>query len=464
MLAQRARLGGYPVTGDPLAADASAVTIARAVAARDVSAAEVVERALARIASSTSNAFTAVCADRARETARRVDVAIARGERAGPLAGVPFAAKAQIAIAGLTTTAGSKLHASDAPAQHDAEAVARLERAGAVCVGAANMDEFGMGGTTENRHFGNARNPHDRSRTPGGSSGGSAAAVAEGLVPIALGSDALGSVRLPASLCGVYGLRPTRGTISGDGTLPPQGSITTIGPFARNAGDLRACFESIADAPSSRDDVDVGTLRLAVAGEFFRRNLSREGEAALARVTTAWHHVDDVEFPEPLRARAAAALVNAAESAGPHLERLRTRPDDFDPLTRDRFLAHALLPAAWYFRAQAFRRWHTREVLRLLRRHPVLLLPATPCVAPPIGTRTLVIDGVDQPTGPSLGLYTQPLAALDCPVLSVPIAGDGLPIGVQLLAAPGSERLLFAIAARLEAAGVVRTSIARPPR
>ncbi len=129
-----------------------------------------------------------------------------------------------------------------------------------------------------------------------------------------------------------------------------------------------------------------------------------------------------IDFPEAALARAAAVLVNAAESAGPQLERLRSRPDDFDPLTRDRFLAHALLPAAWYFRAQAFRRWHKAEVLRLLREYPVMLFPATPCVAPRIGTRTLVIDGVEQPIGPSLGLYTQPLAALDCPVLTVPIA------------------------------------------
>jgi aspartyl-tRNA(Asn)/glutamyl-tRNA(Gln) amidotransferase subunit A len=326
------------------------------------------------------------------------------------------------------------------------------------------MDEFGMGGTTENRHFGATRNPHDTTRTPGGSSGGSAAAVAGGLVPLALGSDALGSVRLPASLCGIYGLRPTRGVIPGEGLLPPPGSISTIGPFARTIADLAMCFEAVADPSTIKSNAadrhDAARIRIGVVGGDFRRNLSNEGAEALARAANAFPGAVEIDFPEAARARAAAALVNAAESAGPQLERLRTRPDDFDPLTRDRFLAHALLPAAWYFRAQAFRRWHTAEVLRLLRDCPVLLLPATPCVAPPLGTRTLSIDGVDQPIGPSLGLYTQPLAALDCPVLTVPIVREGLPIGVQLLAAHGHEALLFEMAAHLERSGLARTTIA----
>lgn len=450
---------------DPLDARADAASVACAVRARLVSAAEVVGGALARVASrnTTLNAFTAVCADRAQHAARRIDASIASGEPAGQLAGVPFAVKAQIDVAGLTTTAGSKLHVDDPPATRDAVAVARLERAGAICIGVTNMDEFGMGGTTENRHFGVTRNPHDVTRTPGGSSGGSAAVVAAGIVPIALGSDALGSVRLPASLCGVYGLRPTRGVIAGEGLLPPPGTIATIGPFARTAADLAACFEAAAEESPWSEALAIGEVadvRIGIVGGYFEQNLSSEGARALALAAKAFPKAESIAFPEPARARAAAVLVNASESAGPHLQRLRTRADDFDPLTRDRFLAHALLPAAWYFRAQAFRRWHKTEVLRLLQVHPVLLFPATPCIAPPIGTRTLAIDGVEQPTGPSLGLYTQPLAALDCPVLSVPIATGSLPVGVQLLAAPGHERLLFAIAAYLERLGVVRTAIA----
>ena len=448
------------MTSDPLAPGADAATIARAVTERRVSAVEVVERTLERIASShsTLNVFTAVCASRAREAAHRVDAAIARGDRTGELAGVPFAVKSQIAIAGVVTTAGSKLHLDDAPATRDADAVARLERAGAICVGAVNMDEFGMGGTTENRHFGPTRNPHDPVRTPGGSSGGSAAAVAAGIVPIALGSDALGSVRLPASLCGVYGLRPTRGCVSGDGLLPAPGSITTIGPLARTLADLATVFRVIAHATNAADHAtgEGSQIRVGIADGYFLRNLSRDGAQALERAASAFPNATRVDFPHAELARAAAVIVNAAESAGPHLERLRSQPDDFDPLTRDRFLAHALIPGAWYLRAQGFRRFHRREVLRLLESTPVVLLPATPCVAPLIGTRTLTIDGVEQPIGPSLGLYTQPLAALDCPVLAVPVEAKGLPIGVQLLAGPGNEAMLFAAAAHLTDWGVAR--------
>ena len=453
------------MSADPRAPDATATTIARAVRERRVSAGDVLEAALARIDAGDPqlNAFTGRCTPRARACAARVDAALAAGGDPGLLAGVPFAVKAQIAVAGLTTTAGSRLHVDDPPALRDAVAVACLERAGAICVGVTNMDEFGMGGTTENRHFGATRNPHDPARVPGGSSGGSAAAVGGGLVPVALGSDALGSVRLPASLCGVYGLRPTRGSVSGDGLLPPPGSIATIGPLARSIDDVATVFAALTGrahvAPRALAPADIVALRIGVAGDWFARNCDAPAAAAVAMATRALHAAP-IDFPEAARGRAAAALINAAESAGPQLDHLRHRADDFDPSTRDRFLAHALMPAAWYFRAQAFRRGHKAAVLRLLESHPVLLFPATPCVAPPIGTRTLRIDGVDQPTGPALGLFTQPLAALDCPVLTVPIAGAGpLPIGVQLLAAPGNEALLFAVAAYLERDGVARSGI-----
>ena len=449
------------MTDDPLAAEATASTIARAVREQRVSARDVLDAALARIDAIDPdlNAFTARCTARARDRAARIDAAIDAGAEPGPLAGVPFAVKAQIAVAGLTTTAGSKLHVDDSPAAHDAVAVANVERAGGICVGVTNMDELGMGGTTENRHFGATRNPHDLSRTPGGSSGGPAAAVAGGLVPVALGSDALGSVRLPASLCGIYGLRPTRGSVSGEGLLPPPGSISTIGPMTRTVADVAACFAAMTAGVHSwnGEAANIATLRIGVAGGYFARNLDNGARAALD-IATRVLRAEPVEFPETERARAAAVLVNASESAAPQLERLRSRPDDYDPMTRDRFLAHALMPAAWYFRAQEFRQWHKAEVLRLLQTYPVLLFPATPCVAPPIGTRTLTIDEQEQPTGPSLGLFTQPLAALDCPVLAVPIAREGsLPVGVQLLASPNNEALLFAVAEFLECEGVART-------
>jgi len=328
------------------------------------------------------------------------------------------------------------------------------------------MDEFGMGGTTENRHFGPTRNPHDRTRTPGGSSGGCAAALAAGYVPIAIGGDALGSIRLPASLCGIHGLRPTRGTMPTRGVVPATGSITTIGPMARSIRDVATCHAALlgrsgATPGSVGPAGDVASLRVGVARGYFDEEVDEQVAQAVAAARSAFRHAIDVDFPEPRLARAANALVNAAESAGPQIDRLRTRADDFDPLTRDRFLAHALLPAGWYLRAQAFRRWHARCVLEALRASPLMLFPATPCVAPPIGTRTLRVLGIDHPTGPALGTYTQPLAGLDCPVLAVAIARPGrLPVGVQLLAAPGREDLLFAAGEHLERLGIAAAPVA----
>jgi aspartyl-tRNA(Asn)/glutamyl-tRNA(Gln) amidotransferase subunit A len=282
--------------------------------------------------------------------------------------------------------------------------------------------------------------------------------VAAGLVPIAIGSDALGSVRLPASLCGVYGLRPTRGSVDDSGTLGRGGSIATLGPLARSAADVALChgvMTGAADATAAQEP-----LRIAAAGGYFRERLDADAADALARAQEALGVTRVLDFPEPRRARAASTLINAAESATDKLELLRTRLAQFDPSTRDRFLAHALLPAQWYLRAQRFRRWHNAEVRRLFEQVDVLIMPATPCVAPAIGTRTLRIDGVDLPTGPTLGWFTQPLAGTDCPALTVPIARPGrLPIGVQLFAPPRREAWLVQAASRLEAMDVAAAPV-----
>jgi len=447
---------------DALARDAPAHCIASRVRRREISACEVIDAALERIAAADSSvhAFTHVAATRAREHARRIDEAIVAGRDAGPLAGVPFAVKAMIDIAGVVTSAGSALHVHDATARIDAEVVRRLQSAGAICMGALNMDELGMGGTTENSHFGPTRNPHDLARTPGGSSGGSAAALAAGMVPLALGGDALGSIRLPASLCGVYGLRPTRGTVPTAGLLGAGGTISTIGPMARSAFDLAIAHAILTDQPHREPNAGA-SLRIATAGGYFRDRLDRDAASAVERVAHALDANRTIDFPDPVRAKAAATLVNASESAVGRLPALRAHASDFDSGTRDRFIAHALLPAQWYLHAQRFRAWHKSEVLAMLARIDVLVLPATPCVAPRLGQATLIVDGQEWPTGPMLGWFTQPLAGTDCPVLTVPVAHDGpLPIGIQLLAAPRCEHHLFDVAARLEALGVASSTVA----
>ena len=454
---------------DALRADASAAVVAAAVQSGEVSATAVLEATLARIAAldPVVNAFTAVAADRARTRAAALDNAHRAGVQPGPLAGVPFGVKAMIDVAGLTTSAGSALHAGDAPAARDAAVVRRLEAAGAVCVGALNMDEFGMGGTTENARFGATRNPHDLSRTAGGSSGGSAAAVAGGILPVTLGGDGLGSIRLPASLCGIYGLRPTLGTVPAGGLLGEGGTISTVGPLARSARDIALCLDALCGgeqaARHTADTLEAGTdgLRLARAGGYFAEGLDADAASAGELAAAALRIAACVDFPEPARARAAAMLVHTSESAVGKLDALRMNLEAFDPLTRERFLAHALLPAQWYLHAQRFRRWHAAEVLRLLRQVDVLLLPATPCAAPPLGSRTIRIGGRDLPTGPTLGWYAQPLAGTGCPALTVPILRAGkLPLGVQLFAAPHREDLLLRVARRLEQLGVAGAPVA----
>ena len=324
----------------PLRHDAAAFEIAAAVGAGEMTAVAVIEAALERIGQRDGaiNAFTAIVAQRALARGRMLDAAYRGGTAPGPLAGVPFAVKAMIDVAGVTTTAGSAMYRDAPAATRDAAVVRALEAADAICVGTLNMDEFGMGGTTENSHFGPTHNPHDLARTPGGSSGGSAAALAAGMVPLTLGGDALGSIRLPASLSGVYGLRPTRGLLSNIGVMGAGGSISTVGPMARNITDLRLCHAALCGTNGADERAQhelargVSGLRLGVAGGYFCDHLDADARDALERVAEALAITRrTVAFPEPRRARAAAMLINATESATDKLDLLRTRLDGFDP-------------------------------------------------------------------------------------------------------------------------------------
>ena len=462
-----------------LSATASAAEIAAGVRARRVTAAAVVAAALERIAGGDRavNTFTTVLAESARAEAARVDRVVGGGGDAGPLAGVPFAVKNLFDVAGVVTVAGSRIHAGRPPAARDATAVAALRRAGAVLVGALNMDEYAYGFSTENSHHGPARNPHDHGRIAGGSSGGSGAAVAAGFVPLALGTDTNGSIRVPAALCGVFGLKPTFGRVSRAGVVPLAWSLDHVGPLARSVRDLALAFDALQGADATdpvcterapepcTPELDRGLdgLRLAVAGEHFARLAAPEALAALDRVRRALGVTREVVIPEAHRARAAAMVVTACEGSAYHLADLRTRAKDFDPMTRDRFLAGALLPAALYTRAQRFRAWYRARVLEVFRDVDVVLAPATPYPAPLVGApRTTTVDGAEVFTRAHLGVFTQPLSFVGLPVLAAPVAGAGaLPLGVQLVAAPFREGALLRVAAQLEAEGVVAAPVAR---
>jgi aspartyl-tRNA(Asn)/glutamyl-tRNA(Gln) amidotransferase subunit A len=448
----------------------SAAEIARIVRDGERSALSVTEAALARIKglNKTLNAFTDVVAERARAKAAALDRARSEGQILGPLAGVPFAVKNLFDVEGLPTRAGSKINRKHAPAKRDATLIERLEAAGGVLVGALNMGEYAYDFTGENVHDGNAHNPHDPAHMTGGSSSGSGGAVASGLVPLALGSDTNGSIRVPSSFCGVFGLKPTYGRLSRARTFPFVASFDHLGPFARTTKDLAlaydimqgpdaddaACAERPVEAvlPSLGRGID--GLRIAVAGGYFRKGASAETREAMEIVAKALGVTREIEIPEAERARSAAYIVTATEGAALHLERLRKQAHDFDPAVRDRLLAGAIVPAALVNQAQKFRRWYREQVLKLFDEVDAILAPATPCTAPKIGQQTFVLDGVEMPLRPNIGVYTQPISFIGLPVVAAPIPLTPLPIAVQIIAAPWREDLALRVAETLEQAGV----------
>ena len=459
--------------------EAGAAAIAREVASGAVSAEAVVQAALERIAAHDGRvgAFTHVTRDRALATARAVDAARAAGKPLGPLAGVPFAVKNLFDLAGIPTVAGSKINRDDPPAERDATLVERLETAGAICLGALNMGEYAYDFTGENAHDGPSRNPHDLARMSGGSSGGSAAAVAAGFVPIALCSDTNGSIRVPASLCGLFGMKPTYGRLSRARTFPFVASLDHLGPVARSTEDLALAYDAM-QGPDTADpacagrpveptlgalEAGIASLRIAMLGGYFARGGEPEAFAAVTRAARSLGAAEIVELPGSARARAAAFLLTTSEGAALHLERLRARPQDFDPAVRDRLAAGAMVPAAWIAQAQKVRRAFAEAAARLFERVDVLLAPATPCRAPHLGQTLMTLDGTTMPVRPNLGMFTQPISFIGLPVAAVPVwsQDENLPIGIQVIGPPWREDLVLRVAAALEAAGVARAPVAR---
>ncbi len=444
--------------------DQNAATLSALVRSGKISATEILHAHIARIEALDPllNCFTARTFARARAEAASVDVKIAAGEDPGPLAGVPFAVKNLFDIAGLPTLAGSKIRRTAPPASADAPAIQRLTAAGAVLLGALNMDEYAYGFVTENAHDGPTRNPHDTARIAGGSSGGSAAAVAAGFCPITLGSDTNGSIRLPAGLCGIFGLKPTYGRIGRAGTFPFVDSFDHLGPFARTTADLALAYNLLQDSDSAALDHKVPPARIAVLGDWFAQGAAREMLDAVAIVARALGATATTALPEAARARAAAFCITAFEGGQLHKPDLRDRPEDFDPATRPRLIAGLLQPAETIYQAQRFRTWFRAEAQKIFANYDLLLAPATPCTAPLIGQETMSLGGAIVPVRPNLGLYTQPISFIGLPVVCVPVVSPGLPRGVQIIAAPGREAAALSAAAQLECAGVIAAPVATP--
>ena len=449
----------------------TAAEIAEAVRSGKTTARAVVATALARIAKHDPKlgAFTDLVAERAMRQADRVDA----GPK-GPLAGVPFAVKNLFDIVGVVTRAGSKINRENGPAAHDSTLITRLEAAGAVLVGALNMGEYAYDFTGENAHDGPSRNPHDLGHMSGGSSGGSGSAVAGGLVPISLGSDTNGSIRVPSSLCGLFGLKPTYGRLSRAHSFPFVASLDHLGPIARSSRDLALSYDAMqgfdeADPAQSKRPLEPAESRLkhpippgriAVADGYF------EGEgvakAAVAHVAKALGISRTITIPDAEKARAAAFLITMVEGASLHLDRIRARPQDFDPDVRDRLIAGAMLPGAWVARAQKLRRVYHDRVVKLFDEVDVILAPSTPMQAPKLGQKTALFNGIELPVRPNMGIFTQPISFIGLPVVSVPVwlEGEALPIGVQVIAAPWREDVALRVAYQLEQMGAVKAPVA----
>lgn len=450
----------------------NAAALVRDLRSGDICAVEYIEGLLARLPDLNAplNAFSKITGERALREAAAVDAARQRGESLPALAGVPFAVKNLFDIEGVVTLAGSRILAKNPPATSDAHLITQLRQAGAILIGALHMGEFAYDFTGENVHYGPTHNPIDTSRIAGGSSSGSGAAVGGGLVPLALSSDTNGSIRVPSALCGIFGLKPTYGRLGRGGTFPFVMSLDHLGPMAASVADLVLAHNALQGpdphdpACSGRVDyvsenaTDISPLRGAILGGYFEQG-DEAAQAAVAQLAQALKVNARAEIPHVALGRSAAYLMTSAEGGQLHLSRLKKNWHDFEPAVRDRLSAGALSPAAWLQSAQRFRRYFCEQALPLFERYDFLLAPTTPVAAPPIGTQTIKLNGVDLPLRPNLGLYTQPISFLGWPVVNVPVYLPGrLPLGVQIITAPWREDIGLGVAQYLEQAGVVRAA------
>jgi aspartyl-tRNA(Asn)/glutamyl-tRNA(Gln) amidotransferase subunit A len=432
----------------------SIAELGRRLRAGETDPVELLDRALAAIdaAQPALNAFVTVDAEGARTVAvqRRED--LARGVDHGPLHGIPVAVKDLVDTAGLTTTMGSRHFARHVP-RSDAGVVARLRAAGAVIVGKTTTHEFAYGPTGDVAANGPAANPHDPRRMAGGSSAGSAAAVAAGLVPLAVGTDTGGSVRIPAALCGTVGLRPSFGRIGTAGVFPLSWSLDTVGPLAGSVADARIGWSVLAGvpAPTARE---VAQPRIGVpAGEWFDRVDGEVGAAVeelLRRLAARGATVRTVPVPDAADLAHVYQAVQSAEAVSIHHERMAGAPELFDPETLDRLRVAAQVPA-WDYARSLRRLGELRAGAGArLAGVDVLVLPTVPIRAPLLGKRA-ADPGLDWPSVRAALLgFTALWGVLGLPAVSVPLAGSGLPVGVQLVGRPGGDEDLLGVAGSVE--------------
>lgn len=430
---------------------------------RTISSVELVSAILDRINEldgSLGESFVSVWADEALDSAVKADNAAAAGKVLGPLHGVPVAVKDNIDVAGHRTTAGSAV-LEDNFASRDAAVVRRLRRSGAIVVGKANLYEFCYTLTG-----GSVRNAWDVSRSPGGSSSGSAVAVAARLVPASLGTDNAGSVRMPAALNGIVGVRPTVGRISKRGIVPLTWSLDTVGPLTRSVEDAALLLEVIA----GHDDGDPTTVncpvpeyvrhldnplrrpQIAVLGQTLEHNVEDEVaqavKSAITRLSMVGTEVNDVYMDGLEDALTAVFVISMVEATTYHQGWLREFADDYGEDVRTRLEIGELIPATHYVQAQRFRMVLRRKVLDLLRDHDAVVLPSVPFTARPVEELDVVFDGGVEDIRKSMPRLTALASAAGLPAVSIPcgFSKAGLPIGLQLVGKPFAEAILLRLA------------------
>jgi len=432
----------------------------RQLRAGDLSAVDLTNEILRRIEAEAGrlNAFIHVMADEARRQAAEADRDLAAGRDRGPLHGVPVSVKDIVDIRGIPTTAASRVRDGHV-AVSDAPIIANLRQAGAVLIGKTNLDEFAFGTMSRDSAFGPVRNPHDVSRSPGGSSGGSAVSVAAGMVLASIGTDTGGSIRIPAAACGIVGFKPAFGEVSTDGVVPLSRTLDHIGPFARSVGDAWVMYHALLGArltPPLRVR-PLAEVRLGLPRAYFLELLDADVRArfeeAVSKFRDAGARVEDVDIPHAYSTPAVYRHIHGPEGAAYHAKLLDAMPEKYMPTVRERLEAGRLVPAVDYLGALSERELLRTEVDAALSGCDALVLPTLPIPAPRITADTVAINGAEEPVRPVMLRNTQLFNLTGHPAISLPCGRtrDGLPCGLQLVGRRYETEALLGVALACEA-------------
>ena len=428
---------------------------------RKVSSVELTRACLDRIDSLNSkvNAFITITREQALASAAALDAELAQGTDRGPLHGIPVAYKDLIFTKGVRTTAGSKIYENFVP-DHDAKLVRDLDQAGVVMLGKTNLHELAYGITSNNPHYGAVRNPYDLERIPGGSSGGSGAAVATEMCFMALGSDTGGSIRIPASFCGTVGLKPTFGRVSNQGCFPLGFSLDHMGPLSRTTRDAAICLEAMSglrnSVPAKVSSIE--GLRIGIPRNYYFDRTQPEVAAGVRKMAEAaaslGAEVNEVEVMDIDAINAIARVILLVEATAAVSQHLHKR-ELFGADTLALFDQGRLIPGVDYVNAQRLRKRYQKEFAKVWNHCDCLFAPATPTTAPKIGQTRMIVDGVEDDVRLATTRPMRAINVLGLPVLSLPCGQDaaGLPMGLQIIGKPWDEATLIRIGAALEDAG-----------